>query len=517
MTDTIKTPGVYIEEINAFPNSVVEVATAIPAFIGYTATAKRGKTNLTGVPTRISSMAEFETLFGGAPHTVYEAVTDNDTGKTSLQADAATNFLLYRSMRMFFANGGGPCWIVSIGGYGDEKNPTVKAASDFTGALDALDKEQEPTMLVAPDAVLLGAIGDWSTVMKQFIQRCIKLQSRVTLLDVYDGWKGRTYDADSDVISGTNGFRGKVTADKLSYGIAYYPWVNTTTVEAGEIDYLNLDALTRKTLQTDVAAELAALIDPQLPQARQDAMKAKQKEMTDALEAKDIKGAPTPSQQQDVTRQHNALLAASPLYRQTITELQVAFNLMPPAAAMAGVYTRIDNEFGVFKAPANTGIVGVTSPAVNISNDDQEDLNVPIEGKAVNAIRTFLGRGVLVWGARTLDGNSQDWRYVNVRRTMIMLEQSIKMACDAYVFAPNDAGTWLMVKNMIENFLSNQWKSGALAGVKPADAYDVSVGLGSTMTGNDILEGYMRVTVRVAVVRPAEFIVITFQQKMQTS
>ena len=154
---------------------------------------------------------------------------------------------------------------------------------------------------------------------------------------------------------------------------------------------------------------------------------------------------------------------------------------------------------------------------MNISNDDQEDLNVPIEGKAVNAIRTFLGRGVLVWGARTLDGNSQDWRYVNVRRTMIMLEQSIKMACDAYVFAPNDAGTWLMVKNMIENFLSNQWKSGALAGVKPADAYDVSVGLGSTMTGNDILEGYMRVTVRVAVVRPAEFIVITFQQKMQTS
>ena len=114
MTDTIKTPGVYIEEINSFPNSVVEVATAIPAFIGYTATAKRGKTNLTGVPTRIGSMAEFETLFGGAPHTVYKAVTDNDTGKTSLQADAATNFLLYRSMRMFFANGGGPCWIVSI-------------------------------------------------------------------------------------------------------------------------------------------------------------------------------------------------------------------------------------------------------------------------------------------------------------------------------------------------------------------------------------------------------------------
>ena len=128
-----------------------------------------------------------------------------------------------------------------------------------------------------------------------------------------------------------------------------------------------------------------------------------------------------------------------------------------------------------------------------------------------------MGRGVLVWGARTLDGNSQDWRYINVRRTLIMLEQSIYYAAQAYVFAPNDAGTWQTVKTMIENFLNNQWKAGALAGTKPGDAYDVSVGLGSTMTGNDILDGYMRVTVRVAPVRPAEFIVITFQQKMQSS
>ena len=94
----------------------------------------------------------------------------------------------------------------------------------------------------------------------------------------------------------------------------------------------------------------------------------------------------------------------------------------------------VDNSRGVWKAPANVSLNGVVSPAVNISHDDQEDLNVTTQGKSINAIRSFIGEGVLVWGARTLDGNSLDWRYINVRRTMIMLEQSIKLATKAYVF-----------------------------------------------------------------------------------
>jgi phage tail sheath protein FI len=171
----------------------------------------------------------------------------------------------------------------------------------------------------------------------------------------------------------------------------------------------------------------------------------------------------------------------------------------------------------VQKAPANTGIASVVGPVVDINHDEQEDLNVPLNGMAVNAIRTMPGKGMLIWGARTLDGNSQDWRYVNVRRTMIMLEQSIKTAAEAYVFEPNNALTWSTVKSMIENFLTNQWKAGVLMGSKPEDAFSVDVGLGSTMTGNDVLDGYMRVSVKVCVVRPAEFIVITFQQLMPTS
>jgi hypothetical protein len=122
-----------------------------------------------------------------------------------------------------------------------------------------------------------------------------------------------------------------------------------------------------------------------------------------------------------------------------------------------------------------------------------------------------------VWGARTLDGNSQDWRYINVRRTMIMIEQSLKLACRAYVFEPNDSNTWVTMKSMMNNFLADLWKQGALAGAIPEQAFDVQVGLGSTMTPADILAGLLLVTVKLAIVHPAEFIVITFQQQQQQS
>ena len=192
-------------------------------------------------------------------------------------------------------------------------------------------------------------------------------------------------------------------------------------------------------------------------------------------------------------------------------------NLLPPSAAMAGIYSMVDNNIGVFKSPANVGMGSVVKPAVNITSDEQDDLNIPLNGKAVNAIRTFPGKGILVWGARTLDGNSQDWRYISVRRTVIFIEQAIKYAAEPYVFAPNTATTWTNMKAMLINFLTNVWQQGALAGATPEDAFSVDIGLGTTMTPVDILDGYMRIVVRIAVTRPAEFIVITFEQKMQQS
>jgi phage tail sheath protein FI len=192
-------------------------------------------------------------------------------------------------------------------------------------------------------------------------------------------------------------------------------------------------------------------------------------------------------------------------------------NRLPPSAAIAGLFTSVDNARGVWKAPANVSLNAVVAPSVSISHEEQEDLNVTTGGKSINAIRAFIGAGVMVWGARTLDGNSLDWRYVNVRRTMIMIEESLRLAMAAYVFEPNTANTWVTVKGMASNFLTNIWKRGGLAGASADDAFSVQVGLGSTMTADDILEGRMNVTILLALSRPAEFIELTFQQQMQKS
>ena len=153
-------------------------------------------------------------------------------------------------------------------------------------------------------------------------------------------------------------------------------------------------------------------------------------------------------------------------------------NLLPPSPAMAGAYTMVDAQANVAQSPANISLGSVVAPAVNINNDNQEELNLPLNGKAVNAIRTFQGKGVLVWGARTLEGNSKDYRYISVRRTMTFLEQSIKMAAEAFVFAPNNSTTWSTLRATVSSFLTNQWQSGLLAGQSADDAFVVEIGLG---------------------------------------
>ena len=181
---------------------------------------------------------------------------------------------------------------------------------------------------------------------------------------------------------------------------------------------------------------------------------------------------------------------------------------------MAGIYALTD----VWQAPANVAPIGVSGLTKLLSDDEQGGLNVDaISGKSINAFRSFAGRGILIWGARTLDGNSQDWRYINVRRTVTMIEQSAQLALKAYVFQPNEHNTWAAIKAMLENFLTNVWQAGGLQGATPGDAYSVQIGLGSTMTEQDILNGYLRVTLLSAIVRPAEFIVITLEQVMATS
>ena len=565
MPAVMKTPGVYIIEESAFPSSVVEVATAVPAFIGYTEKADNKGKALSNMAWRITSLAEYHTYFGGAPKPIFSldgpasaaatapdptpaADANADSGNGNGNGEAATpepapeppadvqtvaatdsagfsfggtaykltppanQYLLYYSMNLFFQNGGGPCYIISVGSYSDDIE-----AEKLQNAIPLLMKEQEPTMLVIPESVRLSDT-DSITLQQAMLTHCgAVMKDRFAILDIYRGFKDRQ-DPDGDPI---DAFRDALGVNNMDFGAAYYPWLNTTIVRTTDVSFDNISVDSLPTLQTILRLELNLPEDGSdgtgRAKAASDAVNgltqdwtAVQTGQTDPPSASDIAAAKG--------LLDKVLAGLSPqLYGAALGQIMDELNLLPPAAAMAGVYTAVDNARGVWKAPANVSLNAVVSPSVNITHDDQEELNVTVMGKSINAIRPFIGEGVLVWGGRTLDGNSLDWRYIQVRRTMIMLEASIKLAAKAYVFENNNANTWVTIKSTIRNFLTGIWKQGGLAGGSPDDAFAVFVGLGETMTPEDILEGIMRVTVLVAITRPAEFIEITFQQQMQQS
>jgi phage tail sheath protein FI len=216
--------------------------------------------------------------------------------------------------------------------------------------------------------------------------------------------------------------------------------------------------------------------------------------------------------------QDTALELSFPVYKSILRGVATYKSNMPPSGAIAGVYAMVDRTRGVWKAPANVGLSEVVEPVTTFTKTQLDRLNVDTTaGKSINAIRTFFGEGVKVYGARTLAGNDNEWRYINVRRFFIMAEESSKKASERFVFEPNDANTWVKVQGMIENFLTTLWRQGALQGAKPEHAFYVAVGFGKTMTALDILEGRMIVEIGMAVVRPAEFIILRFSHKMAES
>jgi hypothetical protein len=203
------------------------------------------------------------------------------------------------------------------------------------------------------------------------------------------------------------------------------------------------------------------------------------------------------------------------LYNAVKAELSRHLMTLPSSGAIAGIYARVDRTRGVWKAPANENVLGILGPDIKINKEQQEPLNVHTTGKSIDAIRAFVGKGTLVWGARTLAGNDNEWRYVSVRRLFNMIEESIQESTEWVVFESNDAMTWLKVKTQIEVYLEGLWRQGALAGPSPSAAFFVNVGLGVTMNNDDILNGRMNIEIGIAAVRPAEFIILKFSHKMQ--
>ncbi|WP_020535547.1 phage tail sheath family protein [Lewinella cohaerens] len=439
-----KTPGVYVEETSNAPLSVAEVATAIPAFIGFTQIVPK-----TGpkVPVRITSMLEYEGLFGKAKPYAYDVkiVRDTNTAKpsiTSIGKDAAAEkTIIYYALQLYFTNDGGPCYIVPLSD-GDTHEE----------GLEAVASVDEVTLLVCPDAATIhasspqgGASNPYYAICQKALQQCADSKDRFAILDVLD----------TDLEAAE--FRNEIGNENLKCGAAYLPYLKTNLSYGYDEPQVEV---TIDQTKTQTLAELS-------------------------------KDQPK-------------------IYRFVKTALNNAPKVvLPPSAAIAGVYARVDQNRGVWKAPANVSVIGIEGPTRKITDREQASLNIDATaGKSINTIRAFTGKGTLVWGARTLAGNDNEWRYVPVRRLFITVEESIQKSTSFAVFEPNDHPTWKKVENMVDSYLYGLWQQGALAGSTPKQAYFIKVGLNQTMTAQDILDGRMIIEIGMAVVRPAEFMIL---------
>jgi len=542
---TYKTPAVYVEEISTLPPSVAAVSTAIPAFLGYT---QRHAAKGTPQVAQVSTLLEYTSLFGGPKIVPIEVASSGDSLVSKI---SELPYHLYYAVSHYFANGGGPCYIVSVGDYS-----SAPAKADFVAGLAALEKEDEPTLIVLADAVKLTAT-DYYDLCQQALAQCNKLGDRFCIFDV----KHKPSAPDW----GVQDFRDLTGINYLKYGAAYHPYLKTTinlqytddqvTVDAGDssnhtwqktldpkgitVSVVTASGPTVSIVQdptaatptftptkanltiksanpptgTAVAAAWASFSATQNPQGWNIAVAGDGSaalSFQDKTSLDDRGAAPASLASLETTN--------TGLYQKVEAALASVTVTLPPSAAVAGIYASVDRDRGVWKAPANVSVASVIGPVAKLTDAQQEDLNVDTTGgKSINAIRSFTGKGTLVWGARTLAGNDNEWRYVPVRRLFIMIEESCRKSTAFAVFEPNALTTWLKVKGMIESFLYGLWQQGALAGAKPEDAYFVNVGLGKTMTPQDVLEGRMIVEIGAAAVRPAEFIILRFSHKLQTS
>ncbi|WP_029297098.1 phage tail sheath family protein [Chryseobacterium hispalense] len=563
------TPGVSVEEITRLPNSVSLIDTAIPVFIGYTELIPADHTE----PLNISSLLEYEKYFGKAKK---ESIRLKDTEGGVKIIAPEVQFLMYYSLQMYFANGGGPCQIVSAGNY----TSTVEQAELIAG-FEMIQDFDEPRIILFPDAVSLPE-SDLYTLYNEVIDKIESVAKNwFLLLDTYYG----NSTALSNNLNTISNLRNNVSL--TTHAAAYFPHLTTVlnyafdetdtpivhtglqeegqasaSFYAGEIAALDelknlaIDEIVNGSADPLVLADLLAQavaiaeeINETADETSGETDNAKDNLIHAIEEAKAVleaiydgtidnfdSDADTPVFSEEFNALKTAILAVkdevgaangkilknvessnSVLYNQIKKEIASLKVVLPPSSAMAGVYGRIDSTRGVWKAPANVSLNYVVAPTEKVSDKEQADMNVNDAG-SVNAIRTFTGKGTLVWGARTLDAKEKTeddedniWKYINVRRYYDMIKLSIKRALinGKFINQPNIPHTWLRAKTMIENFLNQQWMDGGLSGSTPKEAYHVEV------SGDKDKAKTMNITVKIALVRPAEFIVINFSHKLQ--
>ncbi|GIG22006.1 tail protein [Cellulomonas chitinilytica] len=506
---TYLSPGVYVEEVEAGARPIEGVGTSVAAFVGM---AAKGPFNQ---PTLVSNWTQFSETFG----------------------DFLPDAYLAHSVYGYFLNGGNNAYIVRIGSDAEPDEPVTRAtpkalpagAQAVIGAYRVLAHERAPK--TKQISIEVADAGGENPPDDQF-KLIIKLDGKDT--ETYDNVT--TKRGDNNVV--TKLAESKlVTIEELASGSALAkpdkgsaeltipppePEVPETS-DLGADDYIGdaadrtgfsgleaIDEVTIVSVPDLVAALEQGAIDLETYQAVQLAVIAHCELMGNRLAILDPPPGLNPQQIKDWrvnTAGYDSKYAT--LYWPYIKVFDPSTGsnrFVPPSGHMAGIWARNDDERGVHKAPANEVVRGAITLQTQITKAEHELLN-PV---GINAIRTFPGRGVRVWGARTLSSDPA-WRYVNVRRLFNYLEESILTGTQWVVFEPNDDALWARIRRTISAFLVNEWRKGALFGLSPDEAFFVQCDR-ETNPAEAIDAGQVTCRIGVAPVKPAEFVIFQLSQ-----
>ncbi len=501
---TYLTPGVYVEEVSSGNKPIEGVSTSVAAFIGLLPGGPINK------PMRISNWTQFATIFG-----------DRENPENGPFMEGA---FLAHSVYGFFQNGGSLAWIIRVGN--EKASPAARAALP-----SATDKDVETFTAVAlrgvDDTIKVEIAEEPPVEGKEPGDNTYKVVvSAGSAREEYPGIslkKGRNYivtkvNAASKLIKieETGASLPDVRVAAGTYTLAV-PSVALDKVDASDFEG---DVASRKGMgNANALDEVTMLLMPDIVNLNGDGaqmrdlqgkMIAHAELMGDRMAILDTPDGLIPQEVLDwrmnVAGYDSKMAALYWPWIEVMDPLTRRPMRMPPSGHIAGVWARVDSTRGVHKAPANEVIRGANGLAFHITHVEQGELN----RNGINCIRAFPGRGIRIWGARTLSSDPE-WRYINVRRLFNFVSESIMLGTQWSVFEPNDAQLWSALTINVINFLTRVYRTGALFGGAPTDAFFVKCDA-ETNPPENIEAGMVTCEIGICPVKPAEFVIFRLSQ-----
>ncbi len=497
-------PGVYIEEFEIGAKPIEGVSTSTVGFLGET---ERGPTG----PKLITSWTQFVRLYGG-----------------QFDQKDISPYLPY-AVEGFFANGGSRCYVARVVDKdaeaaninltkGGSSCLNIKAVGEGSWGKRIGIKVGKGTFSTDSDPLFRLAIYYWKTGSVDTSNP----DKTADVIEVFDDLSVKS-SSDNYYENKVNGISNLIVISKETDDSGETPDgpSDITALNEGDDGILPVDADDYKREDTDIPGrrrgltafkeidEIAILYAPYSVKVANltKALISHCEELKDRFVIIDAKKGESNKDnlkpRDDYETKYAAFYYPWIKVYDPLTKLN---KLVPPCGHVAGIYARSDIERGVHKAPANENVRGATDLEFQITKGEQDILNP----RGVNCIRAFPGRGIRVWGARTLSSNTL-WKYINVRRLFLYLEESIEEGTQWVVFEPNNEKLWGRVRATITEFLTRVWRDGALMGTKPEEAFFVKCDR-TTMTQDDIDNGRLICIIGVAPVKPAEFVIFRIAQ-----